>query len=127
MTRPSIGGVRRPAALDRADPRYRYWGSQKPTQRVQNRATDVTIEQNIATMRIYQPIDDWGEWWGLSAEEFAVMLEQVPITVAEIHLHINSPGGIAFEAVAMLNQLRQHPAKTVAWVDGLAASAASVL
>lgn len=44
-----------------------------------------------------------------------------------IHLHVNSPGGIVFDAVAMYEALRTHPARKIVHVDGLAASAASML
>lgn len=45
--------------------------------------------------------------------------------ITEIRLRINSPGGEVFEGLAILNMLRAHPAKVVAVVDGLAASAAA--
>jgi ATP-dependent protease ClpP protease subunit len=45
----------------------------------------------------------------------------------KIHLHVNSPGGIVFDAVAMFEALRTHPARKIVHVDGLAASAASML
>ena len=82
---------------------------------------------SVATLRLYDPIDSWGEYWGVSAKEFAIALAALPADVEEIRLHINSPGGEVFEAVAILNQLRQHRARVVAVVDGIAASAASFL
>ncbi|MGQ3026659.1 MAG: head maturation protease, ClpP-related, partial [Sphingopyxis sp.] len=42
-------------------------------------------------------------------------------------LRINSPGGEVFEGVSILNMLRAHKATVTAVVDGLAASAASVI
>lgn len=44
-----------------------------------------------------------------------------------IHLRINSPGGMVFEATAIKTALEQHPARVVSHVDGIAASAASTL
>ena len=44
-----------------------------------------------------------------------------------IHLRINSPGGDVFAARAIQTALKQHPAKVIAHIDGLAASAASVV
>ena len=44
-----------------------------------------------------------------------------------IHVHINSPGGSAFDGVAIGNLLKSHKAEIVVHVDGLAASAASVI
>jgi ATP-dependent Clp protease protease subunit len=62
---------------------------------------------------------------GIGSKEFR---EQVKAIKAKtINLRINSPGGSVFEAAAMLNALDQHPADILVDVDGLAASAASVL
>ena len=49
------------------------------------------------------------------------------IKTTEIHLHINSPGGNAFDGIAIHNLLKHHPAKVTAYIDGIAASAASVI
>lgn len=81
----------------------------------------------VATLRIYGPIDSWGGWWGVSAKEVAEALDGLPDDVAEVRVRINSPGGEAFEGVAIGNLLRAQTARTVAVVDGLAASAASVV
>ncbi|MDY4011543.1 MAG: Clp protease ClpP [Fusobacterium gastrosuis] len=45
----------------------------------------------------------------------------------EVHIHINSYGGDVFAGVAICNMLKNHKGKTVAYIDGLAASAASVI
>lgn len=86
-----------------------------------------TGDDHRAVMRIYDPIDNWGEWFGLSAKEFGQALDQLPDTVDEIELHINSPGGEVHEGLAILNQLRQHKASVTVVVDGIAASAASFI
>lgn len=83
------------------------------------------VKDGIATIRLYDPIDSWGMDWGVSAKEFATALDALPDDVNEIRLHINSPGGDVFDGIAVLNALRAHPARVVAIVDGLAASAAS--
>lgn len=44
-----------------------------------------------------------------------------------INLHINSPGGSVFEGIAIYNMLKQNSAKVNTYVDGLAASIASVI
>lgn len=80
-----------------------------------------------AVLRLYDPIDSWGGEWGVSAKEFAAALDELPDTVNEIRLHINSPGGEVFEGLAILNALRSHDARVVTVVDGIAASAASVI
>ena len=45
----------------------------------------------------------------------------------EVHVHINSYGGDMFAGVAICNMLKNHKGKTVAYIDGLAASAASII
>lgn len=85
------------------------------------------VADGVATIRLYDPIDSWGEYWGVSAKEFAQVLDALPADVTEIRLHINSPGGEVFDAIALLNALRAHDARVVAIVDGIAASAASVV
>lgn len=45
----------------------------------------------------------------------------------QITVRINSSGGNVFDAIAMTNALRDHPAKITTIVDGLAASAASFI
>lgn len=47
--------------------------------------------------------------------------------LSEIEVHINSAGGNAWDAIAMHNALKTHKARVVIEVDGLAASAASVI
>lgn len=80
-----------------------------------------------ATLRLYDPIDSWGEYWGVSAKEFARVLDELPDTVTEIRLLINSPGGEVFEGIAIMNALRAHRARVVAVVEGIAASSASFI
>lgn len=81
----------------------------------------------VALIRLYDPIDSWGGDWGVSAKEFAAVLDGLDPSINEIRLHINSPGGEVFEAFAVLNMLREHRAKVTTVVDGLAASAASFI
>lgn len=47
--------------------------------------------------------------------------------VSTINLHINSPGGSVFEGVAIGNMLKQNKAQVHCFIDGLAASIASVI
>lgn len=47
--------------------------------------------------------------------------------VKTINLHINSPGGSVFEGIAIYNMLKQNKAHVNIYVDGLAASIASVI
>jgi ATP-dependent protease ClpP protease subunit len=92
-----------------------------------NERPEPVIEGTRATIRLYDPIDDWGGWWGISAKEFTQALDRLPSEVDEIELHVNSPGGVIFDGWAIVNSLRNHDARIVAVVDGLAASMASVI
>lgn len=66
------------------------------------------------------------EWYGgVAPEPFVAALRN--ITAGTIHLRINSPGGSVFGARAIEQALREHPARVVAHIDGLAASAASFI
>lgn len=63
--------------------------------------------------------------WGISAKDFVAEIKG--LDVSTIRLRINSPGGDVFDGIAILNALREHPAKVVVQVDALAASIASVI
>ena len=64
-------------------------------------------------------------YWGITAEDFRRELEG--LSAATIHLRVNSPGGSVFDGMAIYNALREHPARVVTHVDGLAASMASIV
>jgi ATP-dependent protease ClpP protease subunit len=49
------------------------------------------------------------------------------IRAPKMAMHVNSPGGFVWDAVAMYESIKSHPAHVTAHVDGLAASAASFL
>lgn len=63
-------------------------------------------------------------WWGISAEQFAADLAQVK---GDVEVHINSPGGDAFDGITIYNVLAAREGNVTTVVDGLAASAASVI
>lgn len=63
--------------------------------------------------------------WDVGADSFARDL--AALDVDDLHVHINSPGGLAWDGVAIMNALRRHKAKITATVDGIAASAASII
>ncbi|MES9780296.1 head maturation protease, ClpP-related [Bacillus thuringiensis] len=65
-------------------------------------------------------------WWGdINAKKTREMFDN--IEADEIELHIHSGGGDAFEGIAICNYLRSHKAFVTAVIDGLAASAASLI
>jgi ATP-dependent Clp protease protease subunit len=81
------------------------------------------VKDDEATIYVYDAIGGW--WGGVDAQEF--VKELAGIKAGTIHLRINSPGGDVFDARAMQTALRQHKAKVIAHIDGLAASAATFL
>ncbi|MBW7947025.1 MAG: Clp protease ClpP [Sphingomonadaceae bacterium] len=62
--------------------------------------------------------------YGVSAKGFLAELGALPDGVP-IDLRLNSPGGSVFDAVAIYNALQRHNGSITAWIDGVAASAAS--
>ena len=66
------------------------------------------------------------QYWGANAKDLKEFLDQNSES-SEIHIHINSPGGDAFEGRAMASLIRSFKGKTVCHVDGIAASAASIV
>lgn len=63
--------------------------------------------------------------WDLDAGDFVQAVHG--IDAKAIDLHINSPGGFVYDAVAMYEALQAHAATVDVHIDGLAASAASFL
>jgi len=78
-------------------------------------------DATVAEVEIYDEIG----FWGTTAAAFAQSIRG--LEVDELRVLLNSPGGDAFDGLAMMNALRRHPAKVVIEVDALAASAASVI
>jgi ATP-dependent protease ClpP protease subunit len=81
---------------------------------------------STATIRVYGPIGDsyWDDTTG--PRSLAAQLDELG-SISQIDLHVNSPGGDAFAGVAIYNMLSDHDANVTVYVDGLAASAASVI
>lgn len=69
---------------------------------------------------LFDIIDDY---YGVSASAFVAAINAVKD--GDIALHINSPGGDVFAARAMVAAIAAHPSTITAYIDGLAASAAS--
>ena len=85
-----------------------------------------SITSDVAEIFIYERIgmDFWsGE--GITAKGF--LKELGTIKSKQINLHINSPGGSVFDATAIYNGLKNHPANVTTYIDGVAASAASIV
>ena len=78
---------------------------------------------DTAEISIYDEIG----FWGVSAASFAQDLKGCGNNLKQINLHIHSPGGDVFDGIAIYNLLKNHPANVTVYIDGLAASMASVI
>lgn len=66
------------------------------------------------------------EWWGdVDSKSFADQLKN--ITASNINVRINSPGGEVFAAQAIYSMLKRHSANVTVFIDGIAASAATII
>ena len=85
--------------------------------------------ENEAEVFLYEAVvSDEAEaeyWGGVAPQPFVKALRGIKADT--IHLRINSPGGSVFAARAIEQALREHPARVVAHIDGLAASAATFI
>jgi ATP-dependent Clp protease protease subunit len=84
------------------------------------KAFAVSAEGDATRIELFDVIDDY---YGVSASDFVAALNNVK--EGDISLHLNSPGGDVFAARAMVAAIAAHPSKITAYIDGLAASAAS--
>ena len=83
-------------------------------------------EEKSAKLILYGSIGSDEYWDDISDKAFKQDIENLG-DVENIILHINSPGGSVFSAVAIANTLKNHKAKITANIDGLAASAATII
>lgn len=83
------------------------------------KAADV---RGTVEISIYEEIGGFG----ITAKQFSEDLKALG-DVSHIDLRIHSPGGDVFEGIAIYNLLRNHPADITVYIDGIAASMASVI
>ena len=83
-------------------------------------------EEKSAELILYGSIGSDEYWDDISDKAFKQDIENLG-DIENITLHINSPGGSVFSAVAIANTLKNHKAKITANIDGLAASAATII
>lgn len=85
---------------------------------------EIKAAAGAAEISIYDVIgSDWG---GVGPKEFDEQLRKLG-NVSRITVSINSPGGLAFDGLAIYNMLKRHKASVTVRVDGVAASAASII
>jgi ATP-dependent Clp endopeptidase proteolytic subunit ClpP len=81
----------------------------------------------MAELKIYGAIGDWAGW----LDDY-VTASQVYDFLADnkdqdVDVYINSGGGVVDDGIAIYNALKRHQGKVTIYVDGIAASAASVI
>lgn len=77
--------------------------------------------EDTADVYIYDEIG----YFGTSAQDFVRELSQTEAST--LNIHINSPGGDAFDGIAIYNAIKKRKGTCNTFVDGLAASAASFI
>lgn len=79
---------------------------------------------NTTEITIYGVIGE--SWWedAVSAKDINDALQSIE---GDILINLNSPGGDAFDGIAIYNRLKKHDGKVTINVDGWACSAASII
>ena len=81
-------------------------------------------KDNSADLILY---GDIGDSWLDDVSSKNIANELKDLDVSTINLRINSGGGDVFAAIAISNLLKNHKANVIAHIDGLAASAATII
>jgi ATP-dependent Clp protease, protease subunit len=79
---------------------------------------------DVSEIHIYGDIGESWLWDSVSANDVKDALKEIE---GDVVIRINSPGGDAFDGIAIYNQLKNHNGKITVYVDGWAASAASII
>jgi ATP-dependent protease ClpP protease subunit len=90
-----------------------------------NRGRGYSRVENIGGEQADVYLYDEIGFWGTTAKDFTRLING--LAVKEILLHLNSPGGEAWEGQAIYHALKDHPALVKVRVEGIAASAASTV
>ena len=84
-------------------------------------------KEQTGELYVYSPIGD-SYWDGVSPAAVAKALNEMKASGAKrLNVYINSPGGDVFDGVAIFNLIDRFEGKKTTYVDGLAASAASII
>lgn len=87
--------------------------------RIENRPAAEPSQGPSTDIYLYDAIGEWG----VTAQDFVDALRGV--VTGTITMYVNCEGGEVFDGLAIYEALRRHPANVTAFVDGIAASAAS--
>lgn len=94
---------------------------------MKKRAFMATVNNGTLELLVYEDIGQ--NWWSDQGVTAATITESIRTAgiFNRISVRINSPGGDAFEGVAIYNLLRSQGKPIDVFIDGIAASAASVI
>lgn len=86
------------------------------------------ISPTQAELVMYGIFDESG-WYddSITSKDVLKALKEMPDTVNTVNVRINSPGGSVFAGISIYNVLKNSDKKIVVYVDGLAASIASIV
>lgn len=89
------------------------------------------VSETEGELILYGPIASAKPWWadeadGIYANQFTKDLKALG-NISHLTMRINSGGGDVFAANAIYAQLKSHPAKVTGVIEGVAASAATIL
>lgn len=88
---------------------------------------EVLAKAKIGEVYIYGEIDDF-KWWGDEVTPTDIKEELAKLKdVDEINVYVNSPGGGVFAGVAIYNELKRFNKPVTSYIDGIAASIASLI
>jgi len=103
-----------------------YNGPVVPLKRRGSKTYEIKAAANDeAEVWLYGMIGD--SWEGTTGKQFADDLKALGKSIKTLNVYINSPGGSAFDGVAIHNVLKRHNARKIVQIDGVAASIASVV
>lgn len=83
------------------------------------------INENVTDLYLHGDVGD--SWWseGITAKKVLNALSEVETDTVKVH--INTYGGDVFEGIAIYNILKQSEKTVITYVDGIAASAGSII
>lgn len=85
------------------------------------------LNEKTGELTLYGEISEYS-WWGdeITPKQFKEDLDALG-DIETLNVYINSPGGDVFAGQAIHSMLKRHKAKVHVYIDGLAASIASVI
>lgn len=96
---------------------------QKGSLRADGKGYQVRAQNGSAEIYLYEEID---RYWGIGAKQVRDDLKEIG-QVTRLDVHLNTEGGSLFEGLAIYNLFKQHSARVVMYVDGMALSVGSLI